>query len=127
MYNLTPTTSATKGTTRKNKGNLGPLRESRSSSAGGRRMTDAAEVSGANVPLPPLLNPSSGSSSGSGSVSVPLYSQQGIVQQGSIQSQGIQGIQWLIQTGAMNKQGSAVRLPPLGMQEPNEGGRGHEG
>ncbi|KAH7820369.1 uncharacterized protein MONOS_6242 [Monocercomonoides exilis] len=127
MYNLTPTTSAMKGITRKNKGNLGPLRESRSSSADGRRMTDAEEVSGVNVSLPPLLNPSSGSSSGSGSVSVPLYSQQGIAQQGSMQSQGIQGTQGLIQTGAMNKQGSAVRLPPLGMQEPNEGGRGHKG
>ncbi|KAH7820418.1 uncharacterized protein MONOS_9424 [Monocercomonoides exilis] len=97
MFKLIPTMSAMKGTPRENKGNLGPLRGSRSSSAGGRRMTDADEVSGVNVSLPPLLNPSSGSSSG------------------------------LIPTGAMNKQGSAVRLPPLGMQDPNEGERGHEG
>ncbi|KAH7816070.1 uncharacterized protein MONOS_13512 [Monocercomonoides exilis] len=90
-------------------------------------MTDEEEVSGVNVSLPPLLNPSSGSSSGSGSVSVPLYSQQGIVQQFSMQSQGILGIQGLIPTGAMNKQGSAVRLPPLGMQDSNEGGKAHEG
>ncbi|KAH7828672.1 uncharacterized protein MONOS_10587 [Monocercomonoides exilis] len=98
MNNLTPTTSAMKGTPREYKGNLGPLRESRSSSAGGRRMTDAEEVIGVNVSLPPLLNPSSGSSSGSGSLSVPLYSLQGIVQQWFMQSQEIQGIQWLIST-----------------------------
>ncbi|KAH7828994.1 uncharacterized protein MONOS_17125 [Monocercomonoides exilis] len=33
-----------------------------------------------------------------------------------MQSQGIQRIQGLIPTGAMNKQGSAARLTPLGMQ-----------
>ncbi|KAH7814831.1 uncharacterized protein MONOS_14837 [Monocercomonoides exilis] len=103
MCNLTPTMSAMKGTTRKNKGNLILLRETRSGSARGRRMTDANEVSGVNVSLPPLLNPFSGSSSGSGTVSVPLNSHQGIMQQ------------------------CAVRLPPLGMQESNEGGKAYEG
>ncbi|KAH7829572.1 uncharacterized protein MONOS_10670 [Monocercomonoides exilis] len=81
-----------KRTPREDKRNLGPLRESQSSSVGGRRMTFAEEVSGVNVSLPPLLNPSSGSSSGSCSVSVPLSSQQGIVRQWFMQSQEIQGI-----------------------------------
>ncbi|KAH7829736.1 uncharacterized protein MONOS_16298 [Monocercomonoides exilis] len=98
MYNLTPTSSAMKGTPREDKRNLDPLRESQSSSVGGRRMTFAEEVSGVNVSLPPLLNPSSGSSSGSCSVSVPLSSQQGIVRQWFMQSQEIQGIQWFIST-----------------------------
>ncbi|KAH7826253.1 uncharacterized protein MONOS_5334 [Monocercomonoides exilis] len=109
MSNLIPTMSTMKGT-RKNKRNLVQLRESRSGSAGGRRVTEAEEMKGVNVYLPPLLNPSSGSSSGSGSVSVPLYPQQRLVQR-----------------GAMNKKGYVFRLPHLGMQEPNEGGRGHEG
>ncbi|KAH7826122.1 uncharacterized protein MONOS_9806 [Monocercomonoides exilis] len=90
MYNLTPTTSATKGTTRKNKGNLGQLRETRNGSAGGRRMNDANEVSGVNVTLPLLLNTFSGYSSGCGSVSVQLNYQQGIVLQVFMQSQDIQ-------------------------------------
>ncbi|KAH7822242.1 uncharacterized protein MONOS_14991 [Monocercomonoides exilis] len=59
----------------------------RSRSVGGRRMTDAEEVSGVNVSLPPLLNTSSSSSSGSGSVSDSLYFQQGIVLLGSQLSQ----------------------------------------
>ncbi|KAH7817195.1 uncharacterized protein MONOS_3485 [Monocercomonoides exilis] len=127
MNNLSPTTSAIKGTPREDKSNLIQLRESpRSSSAEGRRMTDAEEVSGIIGSLPPLLNPSSGSSSGSGTVSVPLNSQREMVLQGSIQSQEIHGIQWIISTGATNKQGSAVCLPPLWMQDSNEGGRGHE-
>ncbi|KAH7822372.1 uncharacterized protein MONOS_12764 [Monocercomonoides exilis] len=116
MFKLIPTMSAMKETPRENKRNLILLKETLSISAGGRRITFADVVSGVNVSLPPLLNPSTGSSSASCSVSVPLYSQQGILQQGSMQSQEILGIQGLIPTGAMNNQGSAARLTPLGMQ-----------
>ncbi|KAH7824965.1 uncharacterized protein MONOS_15273 [Monocercomonoides exilis] len=76
MFKLIPTMSAMKGTPRENKRNLILLKETRSISDGGRRMTDVNEVSGVNVSLPPLLNPSTGSSSGSCSVSVPLNSHQ---------------------------------------------------
>ncbi|KAH7821467.1 uncharacterized protein MONOS_7485 [Monocercomonoides exilis] len=92
MYNLTPMTSATKGTTRENKGNLGTLRESRSGSAGGRRMAYTDEMCGAIESLSSLLISSSSSFS-----------------------------------GAMNKKGYVFRLHPLGVQDPNKGGRGHEG
>ncbi|KAH7832478.1 uncharacterized protein MONOS_12895 [Monocercomonoides exilis] len=90
MFKLIPTMPAMKGTPRENKRKLILLKETRSISDGGRRMTDENEVSGVNVSLPPLLNPSTGSSSGSCSVSVPLNSHQGIMQQWFMQSQGIQ-------------------------------------